>query len=211
MQTRLTFWQTFVGVIIQPFSTFQRLQNDNRAALKGLLALLLVLATYTLILVIFIVHDYPAMAPSILPIAVEDLYRYQVWYQGPLFIVATLILAGILMWLGRVKGQTASFAVTFAQVSFATTVPFALTTMAVELVIAILVAARVCQPQEVLGWLAGSGALFANVYQFAGVLWIIGLLAITAKLSVGVRWWVGIILGVVLAIIYGVPIGLFIR
>lgn len=211
MQPKLAFWQTFIGVIVKPVSTLQRLQNDDRAALKGWLALLLVLTAYTLILVIFVVYDYPAMAPSILPISVEDLYRYQVWYQGPLFIVATLLLTGLLMLLARAKKRAESFAVVFARVSFATTVPFALTTMAVELMIAILVPARVFQPQEVLGWLAGEGALFANVYQFAGMLWIIGLLAVTAKLSVEVKWWLGIVLGVVLTIIYGVPIGLFIR
>ncbi len=105
------------------------------------------------------------------------------------------------------------FAVVFAQVSLTTTVPFALTTMVVELVIAILVLARFFQPQEIeiLGWLTGKGTLFANAYQFAGILWVIGLLAITAKLSVGVRWWLGIVLGVILVIIYGAPIGLFIR
>jgi hypothetical protein len=49
MQTQLTFWQTFAGVIIKPFSTLQRLQKDGRSTLKGLLTLLLVLAVYTLI------------------------------------------------------------------------------------------------------------------------------------------------------------------
>ncbi|MCB9421827.1 MAG: hypothetical protein H6667_18650 [Ardenticatenaceae bacterium] len=207
----MTFWQTFIQVIINPLAAFQQFREDNQAARKGLLALLLVLGVYTVILVIFILRDYPALAPSILPIAAEDLYRYQVWYQGPLFFVATLLLTGILTQLTRANGQTERFAVVFARVSFATTVPFALTTMMVELVIAILVLAGFCQPQAVLGWLTGEGALFANAYQLAGILWIIGLLAITARLSVGVRWWLGIVLGVVLAGIYGVPIGLFIR
>ena len=207
----MTFWQTFIEVIIKPLSAFQHFREDDRAARKGLLVLLLVLGGYTLILVIFIISDYPAMAPSILPIAPENLYRYQVWYQGPLFIAATLLLTGLLKLLARVKGQAESFAIIFARVSFATTVPFALTTMVVELVIAILVLAGVFQPQEILGWLTGEGALFANAYQLAGILWMIGLLAITAKQTVGVRWWPGILLGVVLASIYGVPIGLFIR
>lgn len=211
MQIELTFWQTFLGVVFRPFSTFQRLQEDERAIQKGLLMLLLVLAVYTLILVIFIKRNYPAMAPSILPVAAEDQYRFQVWYQGPLFLVATVILTGILVFLSRVRGLTGSFAGIFAQVSFATTVPFALTTMLVELVIALLVLAGLLEPEEILGWLTGDGAWFANIYQFAGVLWIVGLLAVAAKLVVGVRWWLSIILGVLLAIIYGVPIGLFIR
>ncbi len=207
----MTFGQTFIEVIIKPLSTFQHFREDDQAARKGLLVLLLVLGVYTLILVIFIISDYPAMAPSILPIETENLYRYQVWYQGPLFIAATLLLTGLLKLFARVKGQVESFAIIFARVSFATAVPFALTTMLVELVIAILVLAGVFQPQEILGWLTGEGALFANAYQLAGILWMIGLLAITAKLTVGVRWWPGILLGVVLASIYGVPIGLFIR
>jgi hypothetical protein len=207
----MAFWRTFAGVVIRPVSTLSRLEEDDWALLKGLLVLLLVLAGYTLILVIFILRDYPAMAPSILPIAVEDLYRYQVWYQGPLFVVATLVLTGLLLLLSRVKGQAADLGTVFARVSFSTTVPFALTTMLVELVIALLVLAGLVQPQEVLGWLTAEGAWFASAYQFAGVAWIVGLLAITATLSVGVRWWLGIVLGVLLAILYGVPIGLFIR
>ncbi|MCB8980556.1 MAG: hypothetical protein H6657_24365 [Ardenticatenaceae bacterium] len=207
----MTVWQTFIGMIIKPLYTFQHLQNDDRAARKGLWVLLLVLGTYTFILSIFITHDYPAMAPSILPISVEDLYRYQVWYQGPLFIVATLVLTGLLVLLAKMKGQAAGFTVVFARVRLATAVPFALTTMAVELVIAILVLVGVFQPLEILGWLAGEGAWFANAYQLVGVLWIIGLLALTARLTLGVRWWLAIILGVVLAVIYGIPIGLFIR
>jgi hypothetical protein len=198
-------------VVVKPVATLRLLQEDDQAALKGWLALLLVLATYTLILVAFILRDYPAAAPSILPIAAEELYQYQVWYQGPLFVAATLLLAGLLWLLARGKGHAHSFAVPFARVSFSTTVPFALTTMAVELVIATLVLTGAFQPQEVLGWLAGKGAWFASVYQLAGVLWMIGLLAITAKLSVGEKWWQGIVLGVVLAAIYGVPIALFVR
>jgi hypothetical protein len=211
MEIFFHFWKTFTGVIIRPLSTLQYLEEDERVALKGWLALFLVLLIYTLILVIFIVRDYPAAAPSILPIGVEDIYRYQVWYQGPLFIVATLVLAWILQMLARVNDQKGHFAVMFARVSFATTVPFALTTMAIELVIAILVLVRVFQPTEILGWLRGEGALFANVYQIAGLVWVFMLLVIAAKLSVNVKWRQSILLGVVLAIIYGLPIGLFVR
>lgn len=211
MQAQLNFWQTFIGVVVKPVSTFRQIEEDDQVVLKGLLALLLVLAVYTVILIIFIQCNYPAMAPSILPIAVEDLYQYQVWYQGPLFLVATLILTGVLMLLARIKGQAGSFAVVFARVSFATTVPFALTTMLVEMVIALLVWAGLFQPQEVLGWLTGAGAWFANTYQIIGIVWVVGLLALTTKLSVGVRWWLSVVLGVLLAIIYGMPIGLFIR
>ena len=211
MQRYETFWQTFLGVIVRPLATLQRFQEDKRAAQKGWLSLFLVLFVYTLILAIFIRRDYPAAAPSILPIAVEDLYRYQVWYQGPLFIAATLALVGVLQLFTEVKGQTVGFPVVFSRVVFATTVPFAVTTMAVELVIAMLVLFKVFQPQEILGWLVGDGALFANLYQFAGLLRLVVLLVITAKLSAGVKWWPAIGLGMVLAIIYGIPIGLFVR
>ncbi len=49
------------------------------------------------------------MTPTILPSMVEDLYRYQVWCQGPLFLVATLVLTGLLMLLARMKGQAGDF------------------------------------------------------------------------------------------------------
>jgi hypothetical protein len=147
----------------------------------------------------------------VLPITAQDQYRVQVWYQGPLFIVATLVLAGMLGLLAKAKQRDERNAVLFARVSLATTVPFALTTMAVELVIAILVAARVLEPSEALGWLQGDGALFANAYQLAGIVWMVGLLSVAAKVTIGVRWVGAVALGLVLAILYGLPIALFIR
>ena len=77
--------------------------------------------------------------------------------------------------------------------------------------IALLVLARVFQPQELLGWLTGAGLWFANTYQIAGILWLVGLLVIATKLSVHVRWALCVVLGALLAAIYGVPIALLIR
>ncbi len=173
--------------------------------------LLLVLGTYILILGILILRAYPAAAPSILPLTVEQQYQVQIWYQGPLFLMSTLLLTGVLMWFATAKGRTVDFGTLFARVSFSTTAPFALTTMLVELVIALLVLVRAFQPQEVLGWFAGDGLWFATLYQLAGIAWLVGLLVITAKVSASVRWGVGVLLGVLLSAIYAVPIALFIR
>lgn len=151
MGVKPSFWQVFVGVVAKPLSTIRDLQDDEKAGLKGLWTLLLVLGTYTLILGIFILHAYPAASPSILPLTVNQQYQVQIWYQGPLFLVSTLLLTGLLMWLAKLNRRTVSFGSVFARVSFATTVPFALTTMLVELVIALLVLVRALEPQEVLG------------------------------------------------------------
>lgn len=211
MQTQLTFWQTFAGAIVRPVSTFKQFEEDDCAALKGVLVLLPVIGVYTLILVLFIRHNYPAAAPSILPVAVEELYQYQVWYQGPLFLVATLGLAGLLVLLARMRGEAGEFSTVFARVSFATTIPFALTTMLVELALSLLIAVGLLQPQKVLGWLTGEGTWFALTYQLVALVWIIGLPALAAKLSMGVKWLWGIAAGVLLTIVYGIPVGLFIR
>jgi hypothetical protein len=211
MSARLSFWQVATGVVARPLSTFRHLQDDEKAGLKGLWILLLVLGVYTLVLGIFIVRDYPAAAPSILPLSVDQQYRVQILYQGPLFLASTLLLTGLLLWLAKANRREVNFGALFARVSFATTVPFALTTMLVELVIALLVLARAFTPQETLGWLSGDGLWFANAYQLGGILWLVGLLVIVAKASTSVRWGVSILLGFLLSAVYAVPIALFTR
>jgi len=123
----------------------------------------------------------------------------------------TVALAGFLRLLTRRGSHPTSPAGLFAQVRFATTVPFALTTMLVELVIALLVLPRWITPDATLDWLSGSGAWFATVYQLAGILWVVALLSVTAKLAMGAKWYTSLGVGLGLAVLYGLPIGLFIR
>jgi hypothetical protein len=83
--------------------------------------------------------------------------------------------------------------------------------MLVELVIALLVLPGWITPDATLDWLAGSGAWFATVYQLAGILWVVALLAVTARLATGAKWYTSVGAGLGLAVLYGLPIGLFIR
>ena len=174
MGRKLSFWQVFAGVVARPRFTLRALQNDEKAGLKGLWILLLVIGAYTLILSIFILRHYPAANPSVLPLSVSQQYRVQIFYQGPLFLASTLLISGLLRWLAKARGQTPSRSALFARVSFATTVPFALTTMLVELVIAFLVLVRAFTPLEALGWLAGDGLWFAYAYQLGASLGSLG-------------------------------------
>ncbi len=113
METLVSFWHTFLGVVVRPRTTLIRLEKEKGAILQGILALLLVTAVYTLILLIFILRGYPAAAPSILPLAVKDQYKFQVWYQGPLFFVATGAVAALLVLISRVKGHAEHFGIAF--------------------------------------------------------------------------------------------------
>ena len=133
------FWTTFVETARRPWSTLLGLQTDERAVRKGLLALLAVTLVYTVILAIFILRDYPAMAASVLPLSPDEQYRYQIWYQGPLFLLATVLIAAVLTGLTSLLRGEADFGLAFARLSLASAVPFALTTMIVEVVIALLV------------------------------------------------------------------------
>jgi hypothetical protein len=211
MGERLSFWQVFAGVVVRPLPTFRSLQSDEKAWLNGLGVLLLVIGVYTLILGLFILRDYPAAAPSILPLAVDQQYLFQIWYQAPLFPASTFLLTLLLMWFSKLNRQSVSIGTAFARVSFATTVPFALTTMLVELAIAFLVLVRAFTPQDALGWLGGDGLWFANAYQLGGISWLVALLVIAVKVSASVRWVAAILLGVLLAAVYAVPIALLIR
>jgi len=46
---------------------------------------MLITLVYTLFLAVLIILGYPEVAPSVLPLAVEEWYPVQIWYQGPLF------------------------------------------------------------------------------------------------------------------------------
>lgn len=64
MATPMSFWQTFLGMVVRPRTTLIRLEKEKGAILQGTLVLLLVTAAYTLILLIYILCGYPA-APSV--------------------------------------------------------------------------------------------------------------------------------------------------
>jgi hypothetical protein len=49
------------------------------------------------------------------------------------------------------------------------------------------------------------------VYQLAGILWVVSLLCVTARLAIDARWYTSVGVGLGLAVLYGLPIGLFIR
>lgn len=206
------FWDYWLAVLLRPVRGLEAVGLAATPVRLGVAALALVLGTYTVILLVFLSRDFPAAAESILPLSVEKQYTYQIWYQGPLFVAMTVALAGFLRLLTRRRGShPTSRAGLFAQVSFATTIPFALTTMLVELAIALLVLPRWITPDATLDWLSGSGAWFATIYQLAGALWVVALLSVTARLATGAKWYTSLGAGLGLTVLYGLPIGLFIR
>jgi hypothetical protein len=211
MQTDLSFSQAFFGIVFRPVATLRQFETARRPFWQGMLALLLVIIAYTVILGVFITRGYPAAALSVLPLSVEETYRYQIWFQGPLFLVDTLALAGLLLLMARFTGRRPGFSVAFARASFATSVPFVFTTMLVELVLAGLLLANVVQPDQALAWLTGAGIWFATTYQLIGLVWIVALLAVATWLSTGLHWSQSVGVGALLTVIYGIPIGLFIR
>jgi hypothetical protein len=74
----LGFWSTFWGMVVRPWRTLDALAQDAAALKKGVLLLLLITAVYTLILAIFIGQDYPAAAPSVLPLTAQEQYPVQI-------------------------------------------------------------------------------------------------------------------------------------
>ena len=205
------FWHVVTGIAARPRSTLRRLQGDDKAGWKGLWILLLVIGAYTLILGIFILRGYPAVAPSILNVSVESQYSVQIWYQGPLFLASTALVAGLLLLLSRARKKSARFSTLFARVSFSTALPFALTTMLVELSLALLLLLNILAPDEVLRWLTADGLWFASLYQAAGILWLVVLMVLATKVTLSVRWGAAIATGCVLTVVYALPVALLIR
>jgi hypothetical protein len=205
------FWSTFWGMTVRPWRTLGELARDPAAFRNGVLLLLLITLVYTLILGIFILKDYPAAAPSVLPLTVEEQYSVQIWYQGPLFFASTALTAGVLVVMGRLLGGSRDFGLAFARVAYASVIPFFFTTMLIELALALLLLAGLVQPDPVLNWLLGSGSWFPTTYQLISIVWIAALFAMAAWQALE-RSWVGGLFGGLLALgVYAVPVALFIR
>jgi hypothetical protein len=205
------FWSTFWGVTIRPWRTLGELARDPAALRNGVLLLLLITLVYTLILAIFIVQDYPAAAPSVLPLTVEEQYPVQIWYQGPLFFAGTALTAGVLVVLGRLLSGYRGFGLAFARVAYASVIPFFFTTMLVELALALLLLVGIAQPDAVLNWLLGPGSWFPMTYQLISIVWIAALFVMAAWQTLE-RGWVGGLFGGLLALgVYAVPVALCIR
>lgn len=205
------FWSTFWGMTIHPWRTLDDLAWDPAAPRKGLLLLLLITLVYTLILAIFIFKDYPAAAPSVLPLTVEEQYPVQIWYQGPLFFASTALTAGSLVVLGRLLGGTRDFGLAFARIAYASVIPFFLTTMLIELALALLLLASVVQPDAVLDWLLGPGAWFPATYQLIAVVWMAALFVMAAWRTLDRGWVAGLLSGLLALGVYALPVALFIR
>ena len=187
------------------------LGRDPQAGRKGVVVLAGVSIVYTLILAAFLWQGYPAAAPSALPLTTAEQYQVQVWYQVPLFFLATAACALILRLVVHLTGDALGFGVAFGRISFAMTTPFALTTMLIEAALAILLVLGVVQPQPVIDWLTGEGEWFPLAYQLVAMIWIVVLLVLAVRASIARGWLTVASLSIVIALVYALPVGLFIR
>lgn len=201
----------FLGMIRRPSRTLAGDGVDARIARRGMLVLLGVSFVYTLILLVFLWRGYPAASRSVLGLPVEEQYRWQIWYQGPLFFGTTAWAALLLAAISRGAGKRDGFAVAFGRMCLATAVPFAGTTMLVESGLAVLLAAGVLSPEPALRWLTGAGAWFATLYQSAGLIWLLAWVVLAVKASGVRRWTTSAALGLLLVVAYGLPVALLIR
>ena len=195
----------------RPGRTFEGLADDPHAGRHGALVLLAVCAVYTLILLAFLGRGYPAATGSALGLAPEGQYGVQVWYQAPLFFAVTCLTTAVLVLASRASGQPVGFGLAFGRVSLATAVPFASTTMVVEVAAALLLAAGLVKPADLLGWLTGPGAWFALLYQLVGLAWLAALVLVATRTTLGRGWRISAPVGVLLLVVYGVPVALLIR
>jgi hypothetical protein len=163
------------------------------------------------VLGLFLLADYPAAAPSVLPLSADEQYRVQIWYQAPLFVFNTLIAAWVLVALARAAKGQATFRNALVGLLFASTVPFLFTMLLVELACAILLLAGAVEPAPLLDWLKGDGVWFASTYQAIGYAWVAVLFCISAKRTASLNWPPGIAIGLATLAVYSIPIALLIR
>lgn len=204
-------WRAFRGTVTRPGQTFADLATDPHAARDGGAILLGVCLGYTLILLTFLAVGYPAAARSILGLAPEDQYAVQIWYQAPLFFATTAVTAAVLGLMAGAAGRPTGFGLAFARIALATAVPFACTTMIVEAAAALGLALGVLAPAELLRWLTGPGAWFALLYQAVGLVWLVALVLIATRTTLGRGWSVSAPAGLALVVVYVFPVALLIR
>jgi hypothetical protein len=201
----------FLGTVVRPVATLRALDADPHAGRHGALVLVGVSAAYTVILSVFLVTGYPAAARSVLGMLPERQYLAQVWYQAPLFFLTTAATAGALVLFMRLFGQRTAYRTAFGRIALATAIPFALTTMLIEAIVAALLALGVLDPLETLRWLLGSGAWFAALYQLVGLVWLVALVLVSVRVSGAPGWSSTVLVTVSLIALYALPIGLLIR
>jgi hypothetical protein len=83
--------------------------------------------------------------------------------------------------------------------------------MLVEGAAALLRAAGVGKPADLLSWLTGPGAWFALLYQIVGLAWLSALVLIATRTTLGRGWLLSAPSGLLLLVVYGLPVALLIR
>lgn len=198
-------------MIVRPARAVETLLDDETALGKGLAVQGLLIAGYTYVVAALLFGGGGALNPSVLELAPLQQYRLQIFYQGPLFLYATLAAAGLLQLLTR---RAAPYGKVFAALGFAYSVPCLLTTLPVEAVAGSLVLAGATTREAFAAWIEGPGALFGWAYQLLAVGWTVFLFLLTAvKLARrgGGGLIRGLTAGTTAVLAFALPVGLFIR
>jgi hypothetical protein len=129
----------------------------------------------------------------------------------PLFFLVTALTAGMLQRIATLARRPTRFAVAWGRISLATGIPFGLTTMLVEFLVAVLVLAGVLDVATTRTWLTGNGAWFAATYLCVGMAWVAGLLVVAVRATTHGAWWSCVLWGAALVVLYGLPTALLVR
>ncbi|MBD3400457.1 MAG: hypothetical protein GF399_09000 [Candidatus Coatesbacteria bacterium] len=198
-------------MILRPARAVEALLDDETALGKGLAVQGLLIAGYTYVVAALLFGGAGALNPSVLQLGPFQQYRLQIFYQGPLFLYATLAAAGLLQLLTR---RAAPYGRVFAALGFAYSVPCLLTTLPVEAVAGSLVLTGATTREAFAAWIEGPGALFGWAYQLLVVGWTVFLFLLTAvKLARrgGGGLIPGLAAGSAAVLAFALPVGLFIR
>lgn len=204
-------WAMIRDVVVRPSRAFAELPSTTDAAKLGLQALLVIGGAYTVVLGVFIAVGWSAVAPSALPVALDDQYRLQILYQVPLYLLATVASATALMTVLRATGRRTDMRTAFAAVAFASVVPFLWTTLVVELVLAFGLAVGAFEVDAARGWLLEDGTWFTTAYQLVAAIWAVTLFVIAARRVARAGWPTAFGAAVAALVIYVIPVALLIR
>jgi hypothetical protein len=206
-----TFFRYLFGTIFLPRRAFGRLMADPRPARRGFQAVLLAGFLWLLTTAAVAVTGGVPMAPIFLSVRAENYHFWQMLFILPLFVLIWVFASVLVHLLGRGTRKGGSLRRTLAIFGFSLAGPIILL-WAPQTTIAVFYGLGMGQ-QEMVDILSGPGraqTLYLAAHGLA-LLWAYGLYSVAASVSQKIKWWKGLLLGVLAGSIFAAAMVGFLR
>jgi hypothetical protein len=184
---------------------------DPRSMRRGVQAVLLAGTLWILTTAVLAVTGAVPMAPIILHVRVENYHFWQMLFILPLFVLIWVFASVLVHLLGRGTRKGGSFRRTLAIFGFSLAGP-AILLWVPQTAIAVFYGLGMGQ-QEMVDILSEPGraqTLYLAAHGLA-LLWTYGLCSVAASVSQKIKWWRGLLFGVLAGSIFAAAMVVFLR